>query len=178
MSGNNPFDIKNKPEEKKDESVRYKKNGKKELTVEQKKSLLKGYIEVPRSKWGEIPVNSHIRYIKKDGTFVRGGFVVNHWLNKTGQPFIHLANGFKKSVPGYATWPMAHESAKHVFKKPNSKNGIEMDVVKRKNKEIISQINKIVDAVKDLKKRVEKNEQDMRRIFILLSKIDKKISER
>lgn len=150
-----------------------KKYKKKEYTQDQIKKLLIGYIQVSPSKWDDIPINSHIRYFKKDGTFVRGGFVTNHWLNKEGKPFIHLANNFKKNAPGYATWPMAHEAVDRIFKKVDSKSGIEMDVVRGKTAEIIAQINKLVDVVKELKKRMDSYETDLRKLYLIVKKLTK-----
>jgi hypothetical protein len=175
---NNPFNIRDnepkKKETKKSNAPKYtgqKKYPKTAYTKEQIRKLLTGYIEVPHNKWADIPLSSHIRYLKKDGTFVRGGFVTNHWLNKEGKPFIHVANNFKKNAPGYKTWPMAHENVAKVFKKPDAKNGIEMEVVRSKTAEIIGQINRIVDAVKDVKKDVKRNEDDIKKMFALLKKI-------
>ena len=118
--------------------------------------------------WSDIPINSHIRYFKKDGTFVRGGFVTSHWLNKDGKPFIHLTNSFKKRSAGYATWPMAHESVAKIFKKPDAKSGIEMDVVRGKTAEIIIQINKLVDVVKAQKNRLDAQEADLKKLYAVV----------
>jgi hypothetical protein len=179
----NPFNIKDEipdpPNDVSDDTPKKKKStnkkyAKKDYSNEQIKGLLVGYIEVPKDKWSDIPTNSHIRYFKKDGTFVRGGFVTNHWLNKQGKPFIHLANNFKKKAPGYATWPMAHESVSRIFKKPDANSGIEMDVVRGKTAEIIGQINKLVDVVKQQKIRLDAQDADMKRIHSLIRQISRK----
>lgn len=145
-----------------------KKYTKKDYSQEQIRELLSGYIEVSKELWTDIPINSHIRYFKKDGTFVRGGFVTSHWLNKEGKPFIHLANSFKKRSAGYATWPMAHESVAKIFKKPDAKSGIEMDVVRGKTAEIIGQINKLVDVVKAQKNRLDAQEADLKKLYAVV----------
>jgi hypothetical protein len=149
----------------------YKKT---DYTQEQIKKLLNGYIEVSPTMWADIPVNSHIRYFKKDGTFVRGGFVTSHWLNKEGKPFIHIANSFQKRSPGYATWPMAHESVVKIFKKPDAKSGIEMDVVRGKTAEIIGQINKLVDVVKQQKNRQDTQEAELKKLYIIVRRLAEK----
>jgi hypothetical protein len=186
MNKENPFDIKNDkphpvtnnetdtPQVKKQsrkKQTKYKKYPSKSYTNEEIKKLLVGYIEVGKNKWADIPNGSHIRYIKSDGTFVRGGFITNHWLNKEGKPFIHLANNIKKDAPGYITWPMAHDSVSRVFKKPDAKTGIEMDIVRGKTVEIISQINKLVDVVKEQKKRIDSLESDMKKLYLIIKKI-------
>jgi hypothetical protein len=43
--------------------------------------LLKNYEEVPKETWGELPTSIHIRYTKSDGTFKRGGYVVNQYVS-------------------------------------------------------------------------------------------------
>jgi hypothetical protein len=180
----NPFDIKSVDlapvikkgvVEKKPKYPSIKKKGsKKDYTQDQIRELLNGYIDVSKALWSDIPINSHIRYIKKDGSFVRGGFVTSHWLNKESKPFIHLANSFKKRSPGYATWPMAHESVAKIFKKTDAKSGIEMDVVRGKTTEIISQINKLVDIVKQQKNRLDAQEIDIERLQLIIKKISSK----
>ena len=151
-----------------------KKYKKKEYTPDQIRGLLNGYVQVAANKWADIPITSHIRYFKKDGTFVRGGFVTSHWLNKEGKPFIHLANSFKKKTPNYATWPMAHESVAKIFKKIDAKSGIEMDVVRNKTAEIIGQINKLVDVVKEQKNRLDSQEADLKKLFSIVKRMSSK----
>ena len=141
---------------------------KKEYTQEQIKGFLNGYIEGASAKWEDIPTNSHMRYFKKDGSFVRGGFVTSHWLNKEGKKFIHLANNFNKKAQNYATWPVAHESVSRIFKKIDNKSGIEMDVVRNKTTEIISQINKLVDVVKSQQLKINNLESDVARLKSLV----------
>jgi len=139
--------------------------------------LLKGYIEVPRNKWGDIPKSSHVRYFKKDGVFARGGFVTNHWLNKEGKHFIHLATSIRRNVKNYFTWPVAHENVKKIFKKPDAKSGIEMDVVRTKTAEFMVSINKIVAAIKQQKARIDTLERENKQIKTILKKMASKINK-
>ena len=85
--------------------------------------------------------------------------------------FIHLANNFKRGSTGYATWPMAHESVSKVFKKPDAKNGIELGIVRGKTGEIIEQINKLVDVVKQQRARIDGLESDMRKMYTILRRV-------
>lgn len=139
-------------------------------TPEQIKELVEGYIIVPPDKWDDIPIGSHIRYIKNDGVFVRGGFVTSHWLNKENKQFIHLANSFKKKNQGYATWPVAHESVSKIYKKVDRDSNIEMDVVRTKTSEIINEINKLVSVIKAQKKRIDKQDADIQHLYSILKK--------
>ena len=184
----NPFNIKNtntdaeiqpiKPEPggKKPSRTEEKKYAAVVYTPEQKKELLQGYIEVSSEKWADIPINSHIRYIKKNGTFARGGFVTNHWFNKEGKPFIHLANGFQKRKNGYITWPVAHVSLMKVYKKIDRAGGIEMDVVRKKTTEIVGQINRLVDVIKHQKNRIDSNEADIKKLYLIIKKLSSRLS--
>ena len=55
------------------------------ISVDDQKKLLVGYEEIAINKWESIPNNYHIRYLRKDGTFRRGGFVKNSWLGLHGK---------------------------------------------------------------------------------------------
>lgn len=138
----------------------YKKYPSTKYSNDEIKELLDGYNEVPRSAWGQIPVGSHIRYFKTDGKFVRGGFVINHWA-KDGKDFIHLSNNTKTTAPKYAAWPVAHESVKRIFKKPDPQSKIEVDTMRNKTLEIITQINKLVSAIKKLQQRVDEQDRQI-----------------
>lgn len=51
----------------------------KTLEDESVKEWLKGCILIPSDKWFELSDNSHISYVKKDGAFVKGGFIKLKW---------------------------------------------------------------------------------------------------
>lgn len=141
---------------------------KREYTEAQIKELLVGYIQVAADRWGDIPVGSHVRYVKRDGVFVRGGFVTSHWLSAEGKKFMHLANNLARGGAGYATWPVAHESLATVYKKVDAKSGIEMDVVREKTSEMIGQMNRLVDVVKAQKNRLDALESDQKKMYRLI----------
>ena len=175
-SDNDPINIPEKQSyatggKKKYDKRTYKK---KVYTKDKIKELLKGYIIVTPDKWSDIPISSHVRYIKKDGVFASGGFVTSHWLNKEGKPFIHLANSFKKNNSGYATWPVAHESVSIIYKKVDPKSNIEMDVVRIKTAEIIGQINILADIVKQQKIRQDSQDADIKQLYSIINKLSKK----
>ena len=48
-----------------------------------------------------------------------------------------------------------------------------MSAVQTKNTEIILQINKLVSVVKQQKTRLDKQEEDIRRLYVLLSRMSK-----
>jgi hypothetical protein len=55
--------------------------GDESLSDSQISDLLKNYDEVNKANWGELPANIHVRYTKKDGSFKRGGYVVNQYIS-------------------------------------------------------------------------------------------------
>jgi uncharacterized protein YoxC len=66
---------------------------------------------------------------------------------------------------------MAHESVAKIFKKPDAKSGIEMDVVRGKTAEIIGQINKLVDVVKAQKNRLDTQEADLKKLYAIVKSL-------
>jgi hypothetical protein len=53
-------------------------------TPEEQEKMLRNYTEVDKATWAAIPMDSHIRYLRKDGAFRRGGFVKNSWVGTYG----------------------------------------------------------------------------------------------
>ena len=166
----NMFNIKNKKNiqekvyEKKTQENVYEK---KIHTPENIKTLLVGYAEIPVPSWKEIPNGSHIRYIKKDGTFVRGGFVVN---NIDG--LIHLANNLNKQAPSYTTWYTSHNSISKIYKKGLAEGNKvdDIKIEKDRQSDIIRQMNKLTDAVKQQKTRLDSQDIEIKRLQQVVKK--------
>ena len=136
-----------------------KKN--KTLETEDIKKLLVGYITVPRQNWVDIQTDTHIRYVKLDGSFVRGGFVVSQNI-KNGKYFIYLTNNLYNS-PNKKNWPVSFDNVSTIYKKIDKNNSVDMDTIKSKHIEIIQQINKLVDIVKAHGVRLDQIEQKLKR---------------
>jgi hypothetical protein len=145
--------------DKKERSASDKK--KKIIDPEDIKKLLVGYIAVPKQNWVDIPTDSHIRYIKSDGTFIRGGFVISQNI-KNGKYFMYLTNNLYNS-PNKKNWPVSFDNITTIYKKVDKNNSVEVDVIKAKNIEIIQQINKLVDVVKSQGIRIENLEQKLKK---------------
>lgn len=56
-----------------------------EITSIDQDKLLENYVEVASDGWEKIPKNTHIRYLRKDGNFRRGGFVKASWVSSYGK---------------------------------------------------------------------------------------------
>ena len=153
------FDIKKKSHEKVYE--------KKTHTPESIKTLLIGYVDIPVSDWKEIPISSHVRYVKKDGTLVRGGFVIN---NSNG--IIQLGNNLNKQAAGYATWYASHTSLSKIYKKGTTDvTNTDKTETKNRQTDIIRQMNKLIDAVKQQKTRIDTQETEIKRLQQVVKKI-------
>lgn len=128
---------------------------KKNITDDEKKELLVGYSIVSVDMWDKIPYKSHIRYVKKDGSFVRGGFVKNHWVTGEGANMIQLENNLNRKAPQYKTWAFALDDVQHIYKKFDKTNAIEVNVLHKKIERQRITINTLIDAVNSLERRVK-----------------------
>ena len=54
------------------------------VSADEQKQLLQNYEEIDVNKWSDIQPQAHIRYLRKDGAFRRGGFVKNVWVGING----------------------------------------------------------------------------------------------
>ena len=130
------------------------KTAKKTYSQPQKDAMLEDYKLIPEDAWSNISKGTHIRYVKKDGTFVKGGFVVNHWVNETGQKFIHLSNGFIQNR-NYISWPMSHNNVSKVYAKEKQDDPA-IKILNDRVRDIMKSINNIVSVIKRQEKEIEK----------------------
>lgn len=87
------------------------------FTDEQKASMLEGYIRVPEAMWPRIKYGSHVRYIKKNGDFMPGGFVLYNPFMVGGvnpEPAMKLQNKPKKDSK-WSSWTVRHSTLQTVF---------------------------------------------------------------
>ena len=139
------------------------KESKNKISEEDAKKLLQGYQVF--YKWDEIPVGTHIRYYKKDGTFVRGGFVQNHWISKDGEHVIYLANSLYRNS-NYKNWPVKHSNVKTIYIKKKEDDLYKEQAGERIN-ELQTAIKRIVSYVKKLNEEItvlKKNQAQLQEI--------------
>ena len=137
---------------------------KRTLTNAEKLKLLEGYrkYEDPTT-WDSIPIGRHIRILKKDGTFIRGGFV-KAFYTIDGHPYMLVENRtFDQGGQGYFMFKIKLDTVKRIFVK-NSDTGstnpmqsrpplpeIKFDEFKHQNTEIellekkINLLEKVID---------------------------------
>jgi hypothetical protein len=136
----------------------------KKITLEEQTKLLKDYIELSKDKWSNINVGDHIRYLRKDGSFRRGGFFKSSWVvqqgKNEGKTFIQLSS----SLYNGKTWAVIDADLDKIYIK-NNKQNLSTNITKN---ESIEYLNKSVEQLKiDMLKCM--NEQ--KRIINLIKKL-------
>jgi hypothetical protein len=99
---------------------------KKEVTItsiSDRDKLLQNYIEIPREQWESISQMTHMRYLRSDGNFRKGGFVKNIIIGSYGarkgkQCFQLASNASYKST----NWQVCFDDLDKVWKRVNDKN--------------------------------------------------------
>jgi hypothetical protein len=102
------------------------------------KKLLVGYVALPKTLWTALERGSHVRYIRNDGRFVRGGFVTLY-SSQNGRDMLTLANGFNATAKGYSVWTVALDGVKTLYTKKDRvpKKGA-FSMIGSKNDEIVA----------------------------------------
>lgn len=55
------------------------------INIDDQNKLLNGFVELLRDDWNNLTVNDYIRYLRKDGSFRRGGYFRNSWVGSYGK---------------------------------------------------------------------------------------------
>jgi len=155
------------------QSNTYQKNNQKNIvTNEEQEQLLENYEEVPRESWETLPVGIHIRYLRKDGTFRRGGYIISvvnimSGVNKDNK-MIQLASN---NSPYAKSWSTNLERVQKIWKaKLNSDGGVNQinESVSKETKESIEYLTKNVDQIKI---DIAKINNEQQRIVNLIKKL-------
>jgi len=120
-----------------------------------KAALLVGYDEVPRELWQSIAVNAQIRYLRKDGKFVPGGYVRGVFI-EGDHVSIHMAYG---SGAGLREWRVSTAKILKIWQKKAA--APQRDVVAEKLKYL-------EDSVQLLTAKVQKHESEIVRLVRLI----------
>ena len=129
-------------------------------------ALLKNYTLVPPDAWYNIPLQTHVRYFKKDGTFVRGGFLMSY--DKNGGGFAHVSNNLFEKAANYKIWPVNFSKVEKIYAKtqvqPPARPAASLSApntprakpdLEKKIADIITHVNKLTSLVNDQKLRIE-----------------------
>ena len=130
-------------------------NNAKKITLDEQKELLVGYVIAPPESWNELPYRAHLRYIKIDGSFVRGGFFKNFWKRNDGQQMMQLENNLNRKAQNYSTWAAPLSSIRTLYKKCDKGSSIEITSIYKKLEHQRIAINALVDAVNKMKVRID-----------------------
>jgi hypothetical protein len=151
----------------------YQKNNQKNIiTNEEQEQLLEDYEEVRRESWETLPVGIHIRYLRKDGTFRRGGYVISvvnvmSGVNKNNK-MIQLSSN---KSPYAKSWSTNLEHVQKIWKtKLNSDDGVNRinESVSKETKESIEYLTKNMDQIKI---EIAKINNEQQRIVNLIKKL-------
>ncbi len=140
--------------------------------VDQESSLI-GYELVAPDDWKTIPSGSYIRYLRKDGSFRKGGIVQGVWCNldKFGEDVIKIdiSAGFSSQT---TKWSITSNSVEKIWiKRPSNLPPAPSLRSTHETLEIKEDIEFCKDSIKQLTKEIQKIQSDQIRITSLLKKI-------
>jgi hypothetical protein len=128
------------------------------ITESDREKLLAGYSEVEESEWGSIVINAHIRYLRKDGAFRRGGYIKGHWIGtygpKKGKNCIQMINNLSGYKP--TNWNVCVDDITTIW--------IREDAPKNINIINSSSTNEQSESIEFLTKQMEQLKIDMTRM--------------
>jgi hypothetical protein len=146
------------------------------LSTADQNKLLEGCIEVPKDQWDNLKYNNFIKYLRKDGSFRKGGYFKNSWIGNYGKTkdkkCIQLASSknFKSTM-----WIICHDVVDKIWKnnddeisRTQNRMSPEMSAMINENNESIVYLSKSMDNIKTEMARLN-NEQ--KRIINLIKKL-------
>jgi len=167
-SEKNPYDLTKKAGENK-----IKKKSPKTYTAAEKNAMLVGYrmLKDP-TQWRKLPVGVHIRMIKDNGAFLRGGFI-KAFYDKDGKTYMSVENKRFNRNRGYFMYHITLTNIKIIFFKVDSYTKLKK-AEEAKNDVIVSQIEKklvdpksekkfdaIVRAIRAYSQKIEEQEESI-----------------
>jgi hypothetical protein len=171
-----------------EEQVKIEKNL---INDDDRVKLLQNYIEVLQDDWEKMPKNTHIRYLRNDGLFRRGGFVKNFWVtsygNYKGKKCIQLSSSIDYKSK---KWTVPLTDINKIWKKNNlqqsnlSDNITDTEMSKRvaeaehKLEKNTENIEYLLQSTEQLKISLKQTQNDQLRIMNLIKQMHKKIQSR
>ena len=143
------------------------------ITIDDQVKLLVGFNELPKSDWGTLKMNDFVRYLRKDGSFRRGGYFKNAWTGtygkNNGKECIQLSSS--KTFKGN-TWSVCHDDIDKIWKnadtviKGSSVNNTSNNGQESKNidPEILENISKNQESIEYMSKSMEQIKIDILKI--------------
>jgi hypothetical protein len=123
-------------------------------TTDEINKLLTGYISIPQNTWAAIDHGAHVRYVRSDGRFVRGGFVSGYSTHNDRQ-LLTLANGFNATVKGYSVWTIGLDSIKYIYVKKKSAPSTARIEASPRAQSKTTEIAELKKIILDMQKRIK-----------------------
>lgn len=133
------------------------------ITIDEQNKLLEEYDELPCEEWGNLTLNDCVRYLRKDGSFRKGGYFKNSWIGSFGKQ-----NGKKcmqlSSAPHFksAKWTVCYNDLDKLWVKKN--NQICTSNPTAVDPELKNIINAQQETIEYMSKSVEQLKIDMLKI--------------
>jgi hypothetical protein len=157
--------------------------------------LLVGYTEVPKDKWINIPYKSHIRYLRTDGKFVKGGFILSlvNMSDKAGIPTIKINITSTLNKQNSSNWSVYATSIDKIWKQnydetnPNNltnPNNVGLEGSSNEVANLKTKLNQAIEEINQLNKKnnaiiaeLQRLKNDQTRMIQMISKINNKITK-
>ena len=148
----------------------------KEITEEEKKEYLKNSILIPSEQWLTLPVNSFISYIKKDGKFIKGGYIKLIYNKKESNYLIYGSKLDKYNNDRYyKEFTIKLDNIKEIYKKVDSSAIIEYQIIKNNINSMIEKfkldIDKIYEKINELDNKINKVEDNNKKTIKLIKNL-------
>lgn len=156
------------------------KSGKqsKQMTEAEIELYLKNCIQIPRQSWMTIPDNSQICYYKKDGNFVKSGYIKLSY-SKNGNDFIRYGSKLN-AVPNdkyYREFTINLSNIKEIYKKVSQDAIWEYKIIRlemaKKMEEFEQKLAKMQETVDQTDKKTERNREGSEKIVKLIKRLHK-----
>jgi hypothetical protein len=139
------------------------------INIDEQTKLLNGFVEISREKWDNLKFNDHIRYLRVDGTFRKGGFFKNSWIGtygkNKGKNCVQL--GSNKSIKS-TSWSLCFDDINKIWKNENITGAATSNVNNNSEKNIDSGLKNTVDTLQEtvqyMSKSIEQLKIDMLKI--------------
>jgi hypothetical protein len=137
-----------------------------------RENALKNYEPVPQEEWVNIPYNSHIRYLNKDGSFRMGGFVqrISKSIDKKNDEVVKIE--LTSSYGGKTTqWAIVSTKVAKIWKK------ISFDVEVERPKADLEMLKEDIafckESIRHISTELQKMKNEQIRIVELIKKLHK-----
>jgi len=130
-----------------------------------KDAALKDFNLVPPNEWKNIPYGAFIRYLRKDGSFRKGGVVQNIWteVNREGTEVIKIDI---LSSYGNKSWSINNNNIEKIWMKNNTMQTNVLNIV-----DIKEDIESCKKSIKQLTIQIQKINNEQIRIVKLIKKL-------